>query len=96
MPINAVKRTIIQYVSSKLDFGRPVPTTADRITELDALRLRRLHGSVRLEDIKRLLALKELDGHWSTKPFRILMSNLGMMMTRKAAAPYSGVKYVTS
>lgn len=70
-------RSTALWLTSRQAFGRPVPCAADRIAEQEAIRDRINRCGVRFDDIKRLRALEELDGHWSTKPVRVLMYKLG-------------------
>lgn len=56
--------------------GPPIPTPAERAAERAALRQRILKGSVRLDDIKRLSALDDLDADWGCKLLRILSYKL--------------------
>lgn len=56
--------------------GRTLPEEADRVAERDVLRRRILVGPIRLDDIKRLNALEDLDGDWGCKPLRILLYKL--------------------
>lgn len=66
-----------RWLTSRLTFGRPVPCADDRIAEQEVIQGRISRGNVRFDDVKRLHALEELDGHWITKPFRVLMYKIG-------------------
>lgn len=68
--------TIRQRIARAISFGRPVPNAAAREAERAELLLRIQAGRFRLDDIKRLQALDNLDAQWGCKPLRLLLYKL--------------------